>query len=260
MADPQPALKQDEAPTLKWRMSPEIGKLAESLAKAQGKFETILKENDNPAYRGSKYADLSAIIAGTQKQLSAEGIAVIQMPHAEFGEGDAKMLTLTTMLAHSSGEWILCDLTMPAMMRERFDAQSVGSAVTYARRYSLQSMLGVAAEVDDDGNKAVGVGSKEEAQAVGKQQLRKAAQKAGNDAIVLTEWNDVLAVAGEGGLAILKSECEAEALKDVGFKKDGNVLTIPVGNWPKLEELCLRAKVELHWANSAKSAVKGMGT
>jgi len=254
-----PALKQDEAPKLSWSMSPTVGKLAEALSKAQLNFDPVLKDSDNPFYK-SKYADLATVIEATRKHLAAEGLSVVQMPHAQFnGSNEDATLTLTSLMVHSSGEWISSDLTLPAMMKERLDSQSVGSAITYARRYALSAMTGVAQQ-DDDGNSAVGIGTKEAAQQVGKQQLRKAAQKAGNDAIVLTEWNDVLAVAGEGGLAILKSECEAEALKDVGFNKDGNVLTIPVGNWPKLEELCLRAKVELHWANSAKSAVKGMGT
>jgi hypothetical protein len=262
MSEPAPALKQDEAPKPEtaWSMSPTIGKLAEALAKAQLKFDAVIKDSANPAYH-SKYADLATVIGATQPHLAAEGLSIIQMPHAEFGDGDAKILTLTTLMAHSSGEWLSSDLKLPAMMRERFDAQSVGSAITYGRRYAWAAMTGVAQE-DDDGNKASGIGTKEAAQEVGKQQLRKAAARAGNDAVVLTEWNDVLAVSGEGGLAILKSECDPDALKEIGFKKDGNVLTIPVGNWPQLEDLCKRAKVELHWAKSAKQATgkQEMGT
>ena len=74
-------------------------------------------------------------------------------------------MTVLTRLLHKSGQYFESDLTMPAVMRERFDAQSVGSAITYARRYSLQALICLAAE-DDDGNAASGVGSKEAAQAV----------------------------------------------------------------------------------------------
>ena len=87
---------------------------------------------------------------------------MMQMTRSEFGEEDAKMLTITTMLAHSSGEWIATDLTLPAMMRDRFDAQSVGSAITYGSAWtSLQAILGVAADDDDDANRAAGIGTKE---------------------------------------------------------------------------------------------------
>ena len=63
------------------------------------------------------------------------------------------------MLAHTSGEWISETLHLPATMRDRFDAQSVGSSQTYGRRYAMQAILGVAAEIDDDATAAVGNGS-----------------------------------------------------------------------------------------------------
>lgn len=240
--------------TMNWAMSPSIGKLVEALAKAQLQFTAVLKDSDNPAYR-SKYADLATVIDATRPFLAAEGLTIVQMPHARFSEADAKELTLTTLLAHSSGEWISSDLTLPAMMRERFDAQSVGSAITYARRYALAAITGVAQE-DDDGNKAAGVGTKQDAQAVATAKLRKHAEDKGNIAVALTEWKEgLLAVSGENGLAILKSEVEPEELKNIGFRKDDNVLTIPSGNSFALEDLCLRAKVPFHRAESAKKAI-----
>ena len=252
--------EQAEAPKMSWSMSPTIGKLVEAIAKASLKFDPVLKDSDNPAYR-SKYADLPTVIESTRKYLAEEGVAVIQMPHAQFGPEDAKILTLTTMLAHSSGEWVASDLSLPAMMRERFDAQSVGSAITYARRYGLAAMTNVAQE-DDDGNKASGIGSKEEAQAVGKQQaeaaktrLRKREEERGNIAIAFTEWKEgFVAVSGDGGLAILKAEVEPEALKELGFAKDGNVLTIPAARAFDLESVCTRVKIPVHWSDSAKKA------
>jgi hypothetical protein len=239
---------------LQWRMSGSIGKLVEALAKAQLKFDPVLKNSDNPAYR-SKYADLATVIDATRPHLASEGLAIVQMPHAVFTADDAKMLTLTTMLAHSSGEWMASDLTLPAMMRDRFDAQSVGSAITYARRYALAAMTGVAQE-DDDGNKAAGVGSKEAAKAVASDKLRTAAKKLGNDAIAFTEWKQgFTAVSGENGLAILKAEVLTEELARFEFRRDDNVLTIPSARAHELEALCNRIKVQVHWAESAKKAV-----
>jgi hypothetical protein len=253
MSTPEPALKeQAEVPKMSWSMSPTIGKLVEAIAKASLKFDPVLKDADNPAYR-SKYADLPTIIEATRKHLAAEGVAVIQMPHAQFGSDEAKMLTVTTMLAHTSGEWMASDLTLPAMMRERFDAQSVGSAVTYARRYSLAAMTNVAQE-DDDGNKASGVGSKQEANAVAGDKLRKAAAKKGDDAVALTEWKEGFVAVSGGGLAVVKAEIEAEELKGLGFKLDGNVVTIPAANAFAFEDMCKRANVPVHWAQSAKKA------
>jgi len=247
-----------ETPKLSWSMSPTIGKLVEAIAKASLKFDPVLKDSDNPAYR-SKYADLPTVIESTRKHLAAEGVAVIQMPHAQFGPDDAKMLTLTTMLSHSSGEWIASDLSLPAMMRERFDAQSVGSAITYARRYGLAAMTNVAQQ-DDDGNAAAGVGSKEQAQAAGKQQaerlkdITETRKTVPDNAIALTGWKQGLLAVSGGGLTKLKKDVEPDILRDYGFKLDGNVVTIPSDKAFELESLCKDAKIELHWAESAKKA------
>jgi ERF superfamily len=243
-----------ETITMNWSMSPSIGNLVKALALAQINFEKVLKDIENPAYvRGNKamkYADLATVIDATRPHLAANGLSIIQMPHARFGTDDAKELTLTTLLAHSSGEWIASDLTLPAMMRERFDAQSVGSAITYARRYALAAITGVAQE-DDDGNKAAGIGTKEAAKAVASSKLRKHAEEKGNSAIALTEWKEgFVAVSGDNGLAILKSEVEPEELKTVGFHRDDNVLVIPAGNAFALEDMCKRANVPVHWSES----------
>ena len=150
--------------------SESIGKLVEALAKAQAKFSALKKDTENPYYH-SKYADLSQVIAATQSALSAEGLVVVQTPIS-----NERTAGVRTILAHSSGEWIASECLLPAVMtgkdgRERFDSQSVGSAITYARRYSYQAVIGVAAETDDDGNLAVGIGSKEAANAVAEQKI-----------------------------------------------------------------------------------------
>lgn len=134
------------------KRSETIGKLVGALALAQTKFDPVLKDSKNPYYN-SKYADLSSVIRSTQGPLSENGLVVIQTPLRK--EQDAGVLT---MLAHSSGEWISNELLLPGVSagkdgKPRFDAQSVGSAITYARRYSYKGIIGVADE-DDDGNAA----------------------------------------------------------------------------------------------------------
>lgn len=136
------------------RTSSTIGKLAEALAKAQADFKPVLKDCRNPYYN-SKYADLSNVIEATRGALSKNGLVVLQSPRMDNEE-----VFLTTLLMHSSGEWISDDLRVPGTGKgkdgtERFDVQTVGSAITYARRYAYQSFVGVAAEEDDDGNAAI---------------------------------------------------------------------------------------------------------
>lgn len=143
---PQPAL-----PGLSH--SPEIGELAKALAAARGSFRPVKRRLENTYYR-SKYADLAEIIECTEAALAANGLSVIQSPRLAEQE-----VGVTTMLVHSSGQWLRDELRLPAAKADRFDPQTVGSAITYARRYALQAMLNIAADSDDDGNEASGVGS-----------------------------------------------------------------------------------------------------
>lgn len=123
-----------------------IGKLAEALAKAQGQYKPVQKNSINPYFQ-SKYADLSSIIDAVRDALSQNGLSFIQTNRlAENG----KLIVITTLL-HQSGEWVEGEL---AMMPVKADPQAGGSCLTYLRRYSLQQMLGVAAEDEDDGNGA----------------------------------------------------------------------------------------------------------
>jgi hypothetical protein len=153
------------------RQSREIDKLIEALAKAQGEFEPIVKDTTNPFFK-NKYADLATIIASTKVALSKYGLSVLQPPLV-----DAHTAGVRTILAHASGQYISTDLMLPAAQGSKFDCQTVGSALTYARRYALQAILGVAADVDEDGNLAAGNnGSKGAAQDVAKAQLEEKAK------------------------------------------------------------------------------------
>jgi len=129
-------------------MSPEIGKLMEALAKAQGEIKGAVKDSKNPHFKSS-YADLASIAEACRAPLSKHGIAVVQIPH-----NCGRDIAVTTMLGHSSGQWIRGRLSVAPV---KFDAQSVGSVTTYLRRYSLAAMAGVAPE-DDDGEAAQGRG------------------------------------------------------------------------------------------------------
>lgn len=127
--------------------SEQINELAAALAKAQGQIEGAKKSSSNPFFK-SKYADLAECWNTCREALTANGISVIQMPE-EINENGR--LNITTMLAHSSGQYIFSTLTMTVT---KLDPQAIGSAITYGRRYALAAMVGLAQE-DDDGEKAM---------------------------------------------------------------------------------------------------------
>jgi hypothetical protein len=126
-------------------MSESIDKLAPAFVLAQGMVEGALKDSSNPAFK-SKYADLSSVWIACKAALQENGFAVQQWP----GPMQDNRMTMTTMLLHSSGQWQRETLSIPLT---KVDAQGYGSAVTYARRYSLSAVVGVCPE-DDDGNAA----------------------------------------------------------------------------------------------------------
>jgi len=162
------------------KRSTDIGKLVTALCKAQLAFDPIYKESENPAFkrgnRVSKYADLFSLVSATRKHLNNNGITIMQFPTVTL---TGKNLIVTTLMAHESGEWISHELLIPAVDERGFTAHSIGKAMTYARRYSWQSVTGSVAEDDDDGNDVSGQGTAEAAQAVARQKIEQAA-KAGN--------------------------------------------------------------------------------
>jgi hypothetical protein len=125
-------------------MSENVADLAAALALAQGEVENASKNSSNPHFR-SKYADLAEIINTVRPVFAKHGLAVIQSP--SYADG---LVSVTTLLTHKSGQWIKDTASAPA---SKLDAQGVGSAVTYLRRYSLAAFAGIAQE-DDDGNAA----------------------------------------------------------------------------------------------------------
>lgn len=119
--------------------------LASAMASAFADFEAASKTANNPHFR-SKYADLSAVVDAIKPALIANRLYFTQLSHdAEHG------VCVETVIHHESGESLSCGrLFVPASKQ---DAQGFGSALTYARRYSLMTAFGIPAE-DDDGNAA----------------------------------------------------------------------------------------------------------
>ena len=116
-----------------------------ALIKAQSEMGSAVKDAQNPHFR-SRYASLAAVIDAVIPVLNANGVGVLQLPSIEGSE-----VRLTTILMHSSGQRL--SSTVGAPLGKKQDAQAVGSAITYLRRYSLQSIMGLPVE-DDDGNAA----------------------------------------------------------------------------------------------------------
>lgn len=128
--------------------SPTIGKLSKALASVQSNLATASKNATNPHFK-SKYADLNAIWDVCREPLAKNGLSIMQGNSV----GLDGTIIVETILAHESGEWIQSELSMPLAKR---DPQGVGSAVTYGRRYGLAAIVGIVADVDDDGNHASG--------------------------------------------------------------------------------------------------------
>lgn len=119
--------------------------LYQALAAAQAQMGPALKDTVNPHFK-TRYADLASVMAACIPALTANGIAVLQPPCEIDGQRYVK-----TILAHESGETVEC--AVPLIVSKN-DMQGYGSAVTYARRYGLMAMAGIAPD-DDDGNAAV---------------------------------------------------------------------------------------------------------
>lgn len=125
--------------------SDNLGQLAKALAAAQAEMGAAKKDAVNPHFK-SKYADFSAIVDASRPVLAKQGLAILQGTACE-----GATVTVATRLIHASGEWIESALTMTAK-----DAapQSLASVLTYGRRYGWSTLIGLAADEDDDGEKA----------------------------------------------------------------------------------------------------------
>lgn len=119
-----------------------IIEISKALCLFQQKVGKVKKDSNNPFFK-SKYASLADILDVIQQPLSECGLSIMQMP-----KGDNE---LETLLMHTSGEWILSSYSMKPVKN---DPQSIGSCITYQRRYAIGSILNLNIDEDDDGNKA----------------------------------------------------------------------------------------------------------
>ena len=128
----------------KMNRSESIKELATALNKAQSEMSGAKKKEINPFF-GKKYADMNSVVDAVRIPFCDNGLSYSQFPL--FND---KCVGVETILMHESGEWISSILMLPMVKQ---DPQAAGSAITYARRYSLQSIAGIPSE-DDDGNQA----------------------------------------------------------------------------------------------------------
>ena len=125
--------------------SESIDELAQALVKAQGQMAGAVKDSSNPYFK-SKYADLGSVVKAIKEPFCDNGLSYVQFPFSsERGIG------VTTRLMHTSGQWLQQTYTLPMV---KHDPQAAGSAITYARRYALQSVAGIPS-ADDDAESAM---------------------------------------------------------------------------------------------------------
>lgn len=124
--------------------SEQINELAAALSGAQSEMEHATKDRMNPAFK-SRYADLASIVDACRAPLTRHGLCVLQAPSVE---GNA--VSVETRLVHKSGQWVSTTISCTVPDGK---ATTIGSAVTYLRRYSLAAMTSIAPD-DDDGNAA----------------------------------------------------------------------------------------------------------
>lgn len=133
------------------KTSETIKTIAPALLKAQKLIGGATKGAANPFFK-SKYADYGAVLEACKDHLNENGIMILQ-PHTANERGSF----VETILIHESGEWVSSETQV--ICAKQNDPQALGSAITYARRYGLQSLLAMPAE-DDDGESAMVRGSK----------------------------------------------------------------------------------------------------
>lgn len=131
--------------------SESIAKLASALVKAQSEMGNAVKDSKNPFFK-SKYADLNSVREACMPALNKHGISIIQPTSVIEGK-----LYVETMLLHESGEFL--SGLYEVVVAKQNDPQALGAAISYSRRYGLQSLVNIGAE-DDDAESAVVRGSK----------------------------------------------------------------------------------------------------
>lgn len=126
--------------------SESINEIAKALNKAQASLKPAIKDTKNPFFK-STYADLGSVWEACRDAVTKNDLSIAQLPTMVEGQN-----YLVTTLMHTSGQWLR---SYTILNPTKNDPQGLGSAITYARRYSLMAMVGICPE-DDDGNAASG--------------------------------------------------------------------------------------------------------
>ena len=129
------------------KQSENITDLATALCLAQAQMGGAVKDSNNPFFKSS-YADLTSVIKVIKQPFADNGLSFVQFPITSEG---GKGVGVSTMIMHSSGQWVQGEYLLPM---DKITAQGAGSAITYARRYALQAMAGIPT-VDDDAEAAM---------------------------------------------------------------------------------------------------------
>lgn len=185
------------------KSSESINELATALCKAQGEMGGAVKDSANPFFKSS-YADLTSVIKAIKQPFADNGLSYTQFPISnEDGVG------VSTRLMHISGQWLEMDYTLPTVKK---DPQAAGSAITYARRYALQSIAGIPT-ADDDAESAMLRG--DDKKLVSDDQIvaiTKLLDETGSDSEKFCKWlkvrsvNQILAVHYDRAIAALEAK------------------------------------------------------
>ena len=128
--------------------SDQINELALALSKAQSLIRGVMEDSMNPHFK-NKYASLQSVIDAIREPLAQHQLAVTQLL-TDISCETMDFVTIETVIMHGSGQWLSSTFSVPVSKK---DAQGFGSAVTYARRYSLMAAMNIA-PIDDDGQAA----------------------------------------------------------------------------------------------------------
>jgi hypothetical protein len=131
-----------------YETSPNTQQLFRAFAKAQSEMGTAAYDAKNPHFK-SPYSTLSSVLGAILPALNRHGLALMQ--HPSFPDGDH--VSVTTVIAHESEQWMSSTMSMP--LGKRRDAHAIGSCISYLRRYTVSAICGLM-QGDDDGNAAVG--------------------------------------------------------------------------------------------------------
>jgi len=187
---------------------------AQALVAAIGELSNVPKTASNPYFK-SKYAPLDAIVEATRPVLAKHGLAIQQQPL--FMEGTAGV---ETTILHKSGHSTTTTLLLPLKDQS---PQGVGSAITYARRYALAAVLGLATEDDDDGNISTGLAKKEEARpAIAKAMDKSPSVRPAGNAVAT--WRGVLPTQAKVAAQSKEGAAKKWVLYSVEFNDNGKVI------------------------------------